>query len=83
MLEKTYELINLDVVLVSSSKAAEMTKLLENVYRSVNIGLINELKILEENLDLDIYEIIKRQLQNRLDLSLFSLVQGLGGTAFQ
>ena len=51
-------MINSDVVLVSSTKAAEMTKLLENVYRSVNIGLIMT-KILADNLDLDIHEIIR------------------------
>ena len=77
--KKTYELINLDVVLVSSSKAAEMTKLLENVYRSVNIGLINELKILAENLDLDIYEIIKAAASKPFGFKPFFPGPGVGG----
>ena len=47
-----------EVVCVSSTKAAEMTKLLENIHRSVNIGLMNELKQLTEKMDIDLYEII-------------------------
>ena len=77
--KKTYELLDLDAVLVSSSKAAEMTKLLENVYRSVNIGLINELKILAENLDLDIYEIIKAAASKPFGFKPFYPGPGVGG----
>ena len=77
--KKTYELLDLDVVLVSSSKAAEMTKLLENVYRSVNIGLINELKILAENLDLDIYEIIRAAASKPFGFKPFYPGPGVGG----
>ncbi|WP_299147215.1 nucleotide sugar dehydrogenase [uncultured Tateyamaria sp.] len=47
-----------EVVPVSSTKAAEMTKLLENIQRSVNIGLMNEMKIVAEAMNLDIFEII-------------------------
>ncbi len=43
---------------VSSTKTAEMTKLLENIHRSVNISLINELKPLLDKMDIDIYEVI-------------------------
>lgn len=46
------------VVKVSSAKAAEMTKLLENIHRSVNIGLANEMKILADKMGIDIYEVI-------------------------
>lgn len=46
------------VVPVSSSKVAEMTKLLENIHRSVNIGLVNEMKILSEKMGIDIHEVI-------------------------
>ena len=46
------------VVPVSSTKAAEMTKLLENIQRSVNIGLMNEMKTVADAMDLDIYEVI-------------------------
>src|SRR5207245_10610083 len=46
------------VVPVSSTRAAEMTKLLENIHRAVNIGLVNELKIIADRMDIDIYEVI-------------------------
>lgn len=46
------------VVPVSSTKVAEMTKLLENIHRSVNIGLANEMKILADKMGIDIYEVI-------------------------
>ena len=41
---------------MSSTKTAETTKLLENVYRAVNIGLINELKEFTQEINVDIYE---------------------------
>lgn len=47
-----------EVVPVSSTKVAEMTKLLENIHRSVNIGLVNEMKILSEKMGIDIHEVI-------------------------
>lgn len=46
------------VVPVSSTKAAEMTKLLENIHRSVNIGLVNEMKVLSDRMGIDIHEVI-------------------------
>ncbi|MDP7028119.1 MAG: nucleotide sugar dehydrogenase, partial [Candidatus Marinimicrobia bacterium] len=44
---------------VSSPKVAEMTKLLENIHRAVNIGLVNELKIAADKMEIDIFEVIK------------------------
>ena len=46
------------VVEVSSLEAAEMTKLLENIHRAVNIGLVNELKVVSDKMGLDINEIV-------------------------
>ncbi|RZI47563.1 nucleotide sugar dehydrogenase [Rickettsiales endosymbiont of Peranema trichophorum] len=46
------------LVQVSSTRAAEMTKLLENIHRAVNIGLVNEMKIVADKMGLDIHEII-------------------------
>lgn len=46
------------VIPVSSTKVAEMTKLLENIHRSVNIGLVNEMKVLSEKMGIDIHEVI-------------------------
>ena len=47
------------VVPVSSAKAAELVKLVENIYRSVNIGLVNEIKTVTDKMNLDIFEIVK------------------------
>ncbi len=46
------------VVPVSSTRVAEMTKLLENIHRSVNIGLMNEMKVLADKMGIDIHEVI-------------------------
>src|ERR1700756_4460058 len=46
------------IVTVSSTRAAELVKLLENIYRSVNIALVNELKLLCERMNIDIWEVI-------------------------
>ena len=53
-----YEAVIDNVIRVSSTRVAEMTKLLENIHRSVNIGLVNEMKILADKMDIDIYEVI-------------------------
>ncbi|WP_413613324.1 nucleotide sugar dehydrogenase [Bdellovibrio sp. HCB-110] len=53
-----YEKIIQKVVPVSSAKAAEMTKLLENIHRAVNIGLVNEMKIVADKMGIDIHEVI-------------------------
>jgi UDP-N-acetyl-D-glucosamine dehydrogenase len=46
------------VVPVSSTKVAEFTKLLENIHRAVNIGLVNEMKIVADKMDIDLHEVI-------------------------
>jgi len=66
-------------VLVSSSRAAEMTKLLENIYRSVNIALVNELKLLCQRMGLDIWEIIGAAKTKPFGFSAFYPGPGLGG----
>lgn len=53
-----YKAVISHVIPVSSTKVAEMTKLLENIHRSVNIGLANEMKILADKMNIDIYEVI-------------------------
>ncbi len=54
-----YNLITKRTVQASSIRIAEMSKLLENIYRSINIALINELKISTSKLGIDIYDVIK------------------------
>ncbi len=67
------------IVLVSSSRAAEMTKLLENIYRSVNIALVNELKLLCQRMGLDIWEVIDAAKSKPFGFSAFYPGPGLGG----
>ena len=54
-----YQQVIDEVVPVSSTQAAELTKLLENIHRAVNIGLVNEMKIVADKMGLDIHEIIQ------------------------
>jgi len=67
------------VVAVSSTKAAEMTKLLENIYRAVNIGLVNELKIVADQMDIDIWEVIDAAATKPFGYTPFYPGPGLGG----
>jgi len=66
-------------VLVSSPAAAEMTKLLENIYRCVNIALVNELKMLCLRMNLDIWEIIDAASTKPFGFHPFYPGPGLGG----
>lgn len=67
------------LVPVSSTKTAELTKLLENIYRSVNIGLVNELKIVADKMDIDIYEVIEAASSKPFGFTPFFPGPGLGG----
>lgn len=67
------------VVTVSSTAAAEMTKLLENIYRAVNIALVNELKMLCDRMKLDVWEIIDAASTKPFGYHPFYPGPGLGG----
>src|SRR5580765_6217787 len=67
------------VVRVSSPAAAEMTKLLENIYRCVNIALVNELKMLSLRMGLDIWEVIEAASTKPFGFQPFYPGPGLGG----
>jgi UDP-N-acetyl-D-glucosamine dehydrogenase len=67
------------VVPVSSTRVAELTKLLENVFRSVNIALVNELKILCHRMDLDVNEVIDAASTKPFGYMPFQPGPGLGG----
>jgi len=67
------------VVCVSSPAAAEMTKLLENIYRCVNIALVNELKMLSLRMGLDIWEVIDAAATKPFGFQPFYPGPGLGG----
>jgi len=67
------------VVPVSSTKAAEMTKLLENIHRAVNIGLVNEMKIVADKMNIDIYEVIHAAATKPFGFTAYYPGPGLGG----
>jgi UDP-N-acetyl-D-glucosamine dehydrogenase len=64
---------------VSSARAAEMTKLLENTYRAVNIGLINEVAQLSHQLDIDIWEVVDAAATKPFGFQAFYPGPGVGG----
>lgn len=67
------------VVPVSSTQAAEMVKLLENIHRSVNIGLVNEMKIVAERMGLDIFEVIDAAATKPFGFTAYYPGPGIGG----
>ena len=67
------------VVPVSSTKAAEMTKLLENIHRAVNIGLVNEMKIVADRMNVDIHEVIRAAATKPFGFVAYYPGPGLGG----
>lgn len=67
------------VVPVSSTRVAEMTKILENTFRSVNIALVNELKVLGHKMDIDIFEVINAAATKPFGYTPFYPGPGLGG----
>ena len=74
-----YECIVERVVRVSSTRTAEMTKLLENIYRAVNIGLVNEIKMVADSMGIDIWEVIRAASTKPFGYTPFYPGPGLGG----
>ncbi len=74
-----YRRIVSSVHAVSSARAAEMAKLLENTYRAVNIGLINEMAQLADALDIDIWEVIEAADTKPFGFEAFWPGPGVGG----
>ncbi len=77
--KKLYGRIFRHVVPVSSTRAAEMVKLLENTFRSVNIGMVNEMALMCNKLNLDIWEIIEAAATKPFGFMPFFPGPGLGG----
>ena len=67
------------VVPVSSTRAAELTKLLENIHRAVNIGLVNEMKIVADKMGIDIHEVIAAASTKPFGFVPYYPGPGLGG----
>lgn len=77
--EAAYRRLVPSVHLVSSARAAEMAKLLENTYRAVNIGLINEMAQLAHELDIDIWEVVDAAATKPFGFQAFYPGPGVGG----
>ena len=67
------------VVPVSSTRVAEMAKLLENIHRAVNIGLVNETAIISDRLGVDVWEVIDAAATKPFGFMKFTPGPGLGG----
>jgi UDP-N-acetyl-D-glucosamine dehydrogenase len=74
-----YSSICEEVVRVSSPETAEMAKLLENIFRSVNIALVNELSILAHRMDIDVWEVIGAAATKPFGFMRFEPGPGMGG----
>ncbi len=74
-----YNKIIKTTVRVSSPRVAEAAKLLENIYRSVNIALVNELKVVFERMNIDIWEVIEAAKTKPFGFQAFYPGPGLGG----
>lgn len=76
---RLYAKIVNQVVPVSSTRVAEMVKLLENIHRSVNIGLVNEMKIIADKMDIDIHEVVGAAATKPFGFTPYYPGPGLGG----
>lgn len=74
-----YEQVISEVVQVKDTSTAEMTKLLENIHRAVNIGLMNELKPLADKMGVDLYEVIRAASTKPFGFVAYYPGPGLGG----
>jgi UDP-N-acetyl-D-glucosamine dehydrogenase len=79
LMDSFYSTFITTTVVVSSTKTAEMVKLLENIYRSVNIGLINEMKIIADKFGVDIFEVVDAAATKPFGYTAFYPGPGLGG----
>lgn len=77
--EILYKSIIDKIIIVSSTKAAEMTKLLENIHRAVNIGLVNEMKTVADRMGIDINEVINAAATKPFGFTPYYPGPGLGG----
>jgi UDP-N-acetyl-D-glucosamine dehydrogenase len=74
-----YELVCDTVVRVSTPEAAELSKLLENIFRSVNIALVNELAMLTDRMGIDIWEVVDAAATKPYGFMRFDPGPGMGG----
>jgi UDP-N-acetyl-D-glucosamine dehydrogenase len=74
-----YRLVCDEIVEVSTPEAAEMTKLLENVFRAVNIALVNELAVISDHMGIDVWEVVEAAATKPYGFMSFRPGPGLGG----
>jgi UDP-N-acetyl-D-glucosamine dehydrogenase len=74
-----YGIVCEQIVTVSSPEAAELTKLLENIFRSVNIALVNELAMLTDRMGIDIWEVVDAAASKPYGFMRFEPGPGMGG----
>jgi UDP-N-acetyl-D-glucosamine dehydrogenase len=74
-----YNNVIVKTIPVSSTSTAEATKLLENIYRSINIAMVNELKMVFDRMDIDVWEVIKAASTKPFGFQAFYPGPGLGG----
>ena len=77
--QELYTRAGIKIVAVSSARVAEATKLLENIFRSVNIAMVNELKIVFERMNIDIWEVVAAAKTKPFGYMPFYPGPGLGG----
>ena len=77
--QELYALICDTLVRVSTPEAAELTKLLENIFRSVNIALVNELAMLTDRMGIDIWEVVEAAATKPYGFMSFAPGPGMGG----
>jgi UDP-N-acetyl-D-glucosamine dehydrogenase len=77
--EAVYRIVCDEVVRVSSPEAAELTKLLENVFRAVNIALVNELAMLTDRMGIDVWEVVEAAATKPYGFMRFDPGPGMGG----
>jgi UDP-N-acetyl-D-glucosamine dehydrogenase len=77
--EALYGLVCDRIVRVSSPEAAELTKLLENIFRSVNIALVNELAMLTDRMGIDVWEVVDAAASKPYGFMRFEPGPGMGG----
>jgi UDP-N-acetyl-D-glucosamine dehydrogenase len=78
MAKATYDII-VDTVMVSNSRTAEATKLVENIYRWINIAAVNEMKVIFEAMDIDIWEVVDAAKTKPFGYQAFYPGPGVGG----
>jgi UDP-N-acetyl-D-glucosamine dehydrogenase len=74
-----YSLVCDEIVVVSSPETAELTKLLENIFRSVNIALVNELAMLTDRMGIDVWEVVEAAATKPYGFMSFEPGPGMGG----